>query len=309
MQSWVLLVVIAQFISAIVAMVDKYLVSSNRVGQPLVYAFYVSILSALSILVYAFSWIDLPTTFQFPSFANVHIPTFEVLGWSIVSSFTFFGALIALFSSFKYADASDVIPVISSTSAVATLLFSFSFLNEGLTRNFSLGFGLLVVGTLLVSHLRFTKKVLFYSLIGGVLFGLSSVSVKLLFNVTNFDDGFFWSRVMLVLAAVILYSTPYCCQSVKSHSKKTKWTNWLWIVGNKTLAGLSGLLIFKAIELGNVATVQALSGLQFVFLLLFAILFGKRSPYACGENCSRKELIQKTIAVTIFAIGFVIMFI
>ena len=54
MSQWIILVVIAQFINAFVAIIDKYLVSSKRVGEPVVYAFYVSILSALSIIIFAF---------------------------------------------------------------------------------------------------------------------------------------------------------------------------------------------------------------------------------------------------------------
>jgi uncharacterized membrane protein len=82
------------------------------------------------------------------------------------------------------------------------------------------------------------------------------------------------------------------------------------VLGNKALAGLAGLLIFKAVELGDVSLVQALAGLQFVFLTLFAILVGHKEPLCCvGEHCEVRARIQKLISMSIIVTGFVLLFI
>ena len=73
-------------------------------------------------------------------------------------------ALWGLFSSLKKNDASDVVPVIGSLSAIFALIISAVFFRTILPVNFSIGFAFLVFGTLLISHLRFNKKVVLFAL-------------------------------------------------------------------------------------------------------------------------------------------------
>ena len=83
----------------------------------------------------------------------------------------------------------------------------------------------------------------------------------------------------------------------------------LWIVGNKTLAGVAGILILAAINIGDIALINALNGVQFVFLILFTAILGRRTPKEIGEEVSHKELFQKFIAIVLIVIGFFILFI
>ncbi len=49
-------------------------------------------------------------------------------------------------------------------------------------------------------------------------------------------------------------------------TKRTTKSGSAWVIGKTILAGIAGLLVLKAIELGDVSLVQALGGLQFAFL-------------------------------------------
>lgn len=310
MSPWILLVVIAQFVHAGVSLIDKYIVSSGRVGRPAMYAFYVGILSSLSLIFFLFSWIHIPISFlQIPSFSNVSVPGIDIILLALGTGFTFIFALVCLFSAFKRADASDVVPIVGSSSAVATLFFSFIFLKTSLTANFVLGFSILVIGTVFVSLFRFHWKTLWFSVIAGLLFGLHFVLIKLLFLVTHFDNAFLWSRLAIVAVSFILLLWPHAHGPLHKEHKKTRSSSYLLIIGNKVLAGFAAFLILKAVELGNVAVVQALGGLQFVFLLIFAIVFGNKTPHYCGENCTLWQKSQKIIAVSIIVIGFAVLFI
>ncbi|MFC1731832.1 EamA family transporter [candidate division KSB1 bacterium] len=312
MSIWILLVVVAQFISAIVAVVDKYIVTSRVVSRPVTYAFYVSILSAFSAIVFLFSWIKIPFEgISIPSVQNVTHPDDTVVLLSLIAGFAFFGALVSLFTGLKRADTSDVIPVVGATSAVSSLLLGFYFLKTSLTTNFVWGFALLVLGTFFISLFRFKTKTLIVSLISGMLFALHFVCLKILFGYTGFDNAFFWSRMGIVIPALLAFVIPW----IHIHPKKMvigaeiPRKNAVWIIlGNKFMAGVAGLLILKGIELGDVIIVQALGGLQFVFLLLFAVLTGKSLPQACGEKCSKYDVWQKTISVGIITIGFLVLF-
>lgn len=306
MYTFIILVVIAQFLNAIVAIIDRYILTSNRVEEPIKYAFLISTLSSLSIIVFLFSFIQLPIG-SIPSFSNVDILNLKEFGLVSVVSVSFILALFFLFSGFKRSDASDVVPVVGSVAAISTLLLSYELLNTVLNTNFRTGFILLVLGTLMVSHFRFDTRTAIFAILSGIMFGINTVFMKLLFIETNFDTGFFWSRLGIFAFALLLLFTPYI-SSTKGKTKTTK-ASWGIILLNKAIAGLAAILILKAIDLGNPSLVQALGGLQFIFLLLISFMIGKKTSYSCGENCSIYDLLQKTISIAIIVIGFLYLFI
>lgn len=311
MAIWILLSIIAQFINAFVSLIDRYIVASGKVGRPIVVTFYISFFSALAILAFGFSWLDLPFgNFSFPSLSNVHLPSLNIIFISLMISWAFILGLYNLFSAFLLSEASDVVPVVSSFAAVSSLLFSFYLLESSLSGNFLWGFLFLVIGTFLIAKFRMSKRLLLLSVSAGLLFGLNSVLTKILFNETNFDNAFFWSRLFIALSALVLLLTPNFFNNKKNIvNKKSKKSGLILVVLNKGLAGLSGFLILKSIELGDVSVVQALSGLQFVFLILLAFLFGHKAPKCIGENCEIKDKIQKLVSVSIIVTGFSLLFI
>ncbi len=62
MTLWIAIAALAQLISAGIIFVDKYvLVSKSHVGKPVVYAFYVSILSGFVLVLVPFGLVSVPT--------------------------------------------------------------------------------------------------------------------------------------------------------------------------------------------------------------------------------------------------------
>ncbi len=312
MAIWIFIAIIAQFINAIVALIDRYIVASGKIGRPIILTFYVSLLSSLAILVFIFSLINIPLieALNLPSFSNVNWLNWKILFLSLLSAISFIVALYTLFSSFLLSEASDVVPVVSSISAISSLFFSFYFLNTTLSGNFLWGFCFLVVGTFLIAKFRMTRKLFLFCLMSGVLFGLHFVLIKMLFNETNFDNAFFWSRFFITIASLSLLLLPNCCgRSVSSETKTAGKSGVFLILINKLLAGVAGILVLKAIQLGDVSVVQALSGLQFIFLLLFAIFLGHKAPKCIGEHCEIIDRVQKIVSVSIIVTGFSLLFI
>lgn len=312
MSVWIFIVLVAQFLNAIVAIIDKYIITSRVVTRPVTYAFYVSILSAFAVVAFLFSWIPIPhDNIAIPSIGNVEYPDGVIILISLLAGFAFFGALVSLFTGLKRADTSDVIPVVGATSAVTSLLLGFYFLKTSLTTNFIWGFALLVLGTFFISLFRFKTKTLLVALLSGVLFAVHFVCLKVLFGYTSFDNAFFWSRMGIVAPALFVFIIPWIHLHPKKKNMRVEFPKRraVWIIlGNKFLAGVAGFMILKGIELGDVIIVQALGGLQFVFLLFFAVLTGHSLPQACGEKCSKYDVWQKTISVGIITIGFFILF-
>ena len=122
MPLWLILVVIAQVFLAATALIDKYIVSSDTVVlRPFTYTFWISVLSSGSVIVFLFGWVPLPVEgIAIPSFANVEKLTIITFALSLAAGYTFFTALLSMFTALKESDASDVVPVIGAVNALAT---------------------------------------------------------------------------------------------------------------------------------------------------------------------------------------------
>lgn len=308
--SWILLASAAQFFNAIVAIVDKYLVTDEKaLPRPFVYAFYSCLVTGGWVVVYFFSLIPGLDQYGVPHFSNVQTPTIQVVGMSFLAAYTFFMALVSLYDALKHADASDVMPVIGAVSAISTFGMSYIFLGVRLSPNFIWGIALLAIGTFLVSQVRFTQSIILHTVHSGLFFALHYISMKGLFQETSFDDGFFWSRVCFVLFALSLLLVPAYYEKVKTQTKATSKRTGLLVLHNKVLAGVAAFMLLKATDWGDVAVVQALDGLKFVFILILSILFGHLIPSTAGENDQdMKTIFKKFLYVAVICIGFVILF-
>lgn len=311
MASWLILAIAAQFVSAIVALFDKYIVTSDKaLPRPFVYAFVTCLLSGASIIVYLFSWVPIPLEgVAIPKFSGIEKPTLAVVAFSFLAAYTFFGALVSMFSALRTSDASDVIPVVGAVSALGTFGLGYFFLDIRLTPNFLAGVILLAFGTIFVSHLRFTWKTALLSIHAGLFFALHYVTFKGLLSLTTFDNAFFWSRIGFVAFALTLLLIPEYLEKIRTQTTSTGKRGGFLIIANKILAGIAAILILKATELGDAAVVQALGGLQFVFILILGLLFGPKTDPALGENTRAwRDIMHKAIFISIITLGFFVLF-
>ena len=126
---------------------------------------------------------------------------------------------------------------------------------------------------------------------------------------TNFDDGFFWSRIALILFALSWLLVPNYLELIREQSKKTSRRTGLLVFGNKILAGVAAFMILKATDWGDVAVVQALDGVKFVFILLVTLFLGRWLPESVREHDGdSKTLVQKFVYITIICLGFTLLF-
>lgn len=308
--TWIILATVGQFLNAIVAVIDKYLVTDEKaLPRPFVYAFYSCLITCSWLLVFVAGLVPGLSTVGFPTFQNVQAPSLQVVGMAFLAAYTFFMALVSLYNALKEADASDVMPVIGAVAALAAFGLSYLFFNIELHATMIWGVTLLIIGTALVSQVQFTNTILLNTIHGGLFFALHNIAMKGLFIETSFDDGFFWSRVALFLFALSLLLVPSYFEKIKEQTSQTSAKTGALVLGAKVLAGVAAFMLLKATDWGEVAVVQALDGLKFVFILLISLVLGRFIPTAAGENdASFKSMIRKVLYVAIITIGFVLLF-
>jgi len=300
---WINLVVIAQFILAVVSLIDKYILTSKKVPKPFILSFYVSVLTFFSLSIYLLDFLPFNFGFQTPSIFNIGKPTMALFAMTLVAGYTFFYSLVPLYSSLREADASDVVPVVGSITAITTFILNYLILGHTLSQNFFVGFLFLVAGAILISSLRLSKKVISMCFGSGILFAVNAVMVKSMFEMSSFDQAFFWSRIGTLLVVASLLLVPRYWGKIKANINRTKAQSGLWVVGKSILAGIASLMILKAIDLGNVTIVQALAGLQFAFLGIISFIFGPHTPRVWGENNTWRDILQKAVAITLLLFG------
>jgi len=308
--SWIFLAAGAQFVNAVVAILDKYIVSDEKaLPRPFVYAFYSCLVSAFWIVIYFVAFIPGLEEIGMPHFSNVQSPNIQVVGMSFLAAYTFFMALVSLYDALKHADASDVMPVIGAVSAISSFGLSYLLLDITLTSNYIWGIVILALGTFLVSQVQFTKSIALLTVHSGLFFALHYIAMKGLFQETSFDDGFFWSRIAFVLFALSLLLVPTYYEKISTQTKVTTKKTGIIVFSTKILAGIAAFMLLKATDWGDVAVVQALDGLKFVFILVISVVIGRFIPSAAGENETNLGSIMRKVAyVGIIAVGFIILF-
>jgi uncharacterized membrane protein len=295
MSTWIGLAIIAQLFLAVVTFIDRYVLTHGKgIGKPIAYAFYVSLLSGFVIVLVPFG--------------VVSIPSLLVIKVSLVAAAAFIFSLYFLYTALKEGHASDVMPVAAAVSAITSFALASQWLNEHLPPYFLIAALLFIVGTILISRFRLTKRQFAFVIAAGFLFGCTAFLNKIIFEHTSFLDGFFWSRMANVACALALLALPVIraqiFHGVKQSSHGTKWL----VVGNKTLAGIASVLTLFAISSGSVSVVNAMSGLQFAFLLVLALLFASRFPHLRGE-IGHKGFAQKMWGIGIIVLGMAALYI
>ncbi len=308
--NWILLATVGQFMNAVVAVLDKYIVSDEKVmPRPFVYAFYSCLLTGFWAVIFFVGLIPPFAALGVPSFTNVEFPTIQVISMAFLSAYTFFMALVSMYDALRQSDASVVMPIVGTISALSAFGLSYLFLGANLTQGHIIGVIMISLGTLLVARTIPTWSVVLHVIHSGVFFALHYIVMKGLFMETSFDDGFFWSRVSFVLFALSLLMVPVYWDKIKEQTKTTTKKTGALVLVTKVLAGVAAFLLLKATDLGEVSVVQALDGIRFVFILLITAILAHWLPESATDRDLRPQVFfRRFLFIIIITSGFFMLF-
>lgn len=298
--NWLFIAIISYFILAIVFIVDKFLLSRTAL-RPLAYAFYVGILGGISSL------------FLIP-FGFSSMPLRQVI-ISFIAGILFIFAILCFYKSVRLGEVSRITPIIGGAVPIFTFVLTYFFLGERLNFNQLIAFLFFVLGGIILVWPR--KKIRLMSgeaktslikrlplaILASLFFSGSYVLTKFIFMEQSFINGFVWIRLGGILGAVLLLFWPNAREAIFKTSKSIKLKTSGLLVANKTLSALAFILLSYAVYLGSVTLVNALQGVQYVFLLVIAIFLSKKFPQIIREQISQGIIIKKIIAVLFICIG------
>ncbi|MFZ1720738.1 MAG: hypothetical protein WAU28_05365 [Candidatus Moraniibacteriota bacterium] len=298
---WIAIAVLSYFLSAVVAVLDKFLLS-GRIASAAMYAFLMALFSSFVLVLIPFGvqWYG-----RYP------------VGLAILSGFLFLYALVAFYTAAKHSEIAKVAPLVGVVVAVASFVITSGMrLSQGEPTGMSaevlLAFALLIGGAFLISFdlpLRKTDRVPFLAVVSGLLFALSIIILKLSIVEMNFVNGYFWSRAGMFFAGFSLLLIPLYRHEILAASshfsqphRERPLTGFLFIA-NKVSGGVAAFLLAYAVSIGPLAFVHALNGVQFAFVFLLSLVLSFFFPKVYGEKLALNDWIQKACAIILIVLG------
>lgn len=294
---WLLITIFAHLLNAAVYIIDKHLVSKT-VLRPIVYAFYSSIFQFVYLILIPFGFI---------------LPENKFIAACLFTGFLFTFVLVVFYKAMKLAESTRVVPVVGGLTPIFTFFLAYFFIGERLGLAQSIAFIFFILGGFLLSfrfdhdHFKAVKGIS-WAVLAAFLFAFYYTLMKYIFLNIDFLSGFIIIQLGGFLGALFLLlpekNRERIFASVKGESAGKKETAYLFIP-DKLLGALAGFLIPYAIshEGSSVTIINSLQAVQYVFLLIFAVILSKKFPDFLKEQIGEKVIRRKLAAIILIGVG------
>lgn len=296
---WLTFALAGYFFNAVTALFDKFLLS-GRIKEPVVYAFFVSILSLFAVVLIPFGYQPIPwqTSVVF-----------------VISGMLFLYGLVAFYNAVKRSEISRVAPLVGITISVIAGVASLAFgpaANLSFSPGHFLSLLLLLFGAFLIAFdlpLKKNDALMKSTLLAGALMALSLIFLKTGYRNADFVNGLLWSRLGFIVGGFSLFIIPEYraaiidnTRGLSSSNRRDVMTGLLFVL-NKVFGAIATFFLTYAAFLGPVTFIQALNGIQYAFVLILAVPLAFHFPSIFEEKLYFWDWFQKGVAVILIGLG------
>jgi len=315
---WLIITIISYFINAGVYVADKFLLS-KKVHSSISYAFFVGVWSIFNFVILIFDpW----------------MPNLREFGLDISAGLLFLVTLVFWYKALHQSEATRVVPIVGALTPIFSFVLSYIFLGESLSQQHLLAFIVLINGGILISvkttrfyiwrevankfrnifgdifggihaDYRPTRRLIINSVASALLFASYYVLIKYIYTQQPFIGAFVWSRLGTFIGTMLILLVPEWRRLIvkgQENQKSPKSLSFFFLV--RLLAALAFIMLNWAISLGdNVAMINALQGVQYVFLLALVLFLSRKFPKILKEELGGGVLMQKVIGATLICVG------
>ncbi|MEK7649354.1 MAG: hypothetical protein AAB367_00095 [Patescibacteria group bacterium] len=293
---WPAIALVGYFCAALSKIIDKGLLTGT-IPDPRVYTFWTGVLSSFVVI------------FAFYDFS---ILSPQIAGYALVSGLAFGASLFCFYSALRRFEVSRVVPLFVGIAPFTTIALSAEILGEQVGAWNAGVFALLIVGGVLLAW-EGRGQALFSALLGGLTFaaalGLSThfVFARLVFNHTSFINGLVWTRLGLILFALLLFLIPSARRIIRT--TKTPAPRGVALFGiNKIVGAVALFLINLALAHASVSLVHALGSFEYLFAFLLAGILSRVLPEYEAEDFSRGALMAKMGGIAALGLASYLLF-
>lgn len=296
---WLTVIIFAYLIFAVTSLIDKYLLTGPP--NPKSYSFYVGVLGISALVLVPFVGFSVPETSQI----------LLALSGGAIFIFAFFW----FYTGLEKFEASKIVPAIGGILPLFTfgLVYLLSGRQEILGFKEIFAFFLLILGSVLINLERkrgITLGSLKVSVIAAFFFSLAFVFSKYVYLGQPFWSGFIWMRIGGFLAAFCFLLTKAVREEIflkKFTFQKKTGTLFLFNQGLGAGAFILQNLAIALVGLAFLPFINALQGVQYIFLFLIIIFLAKKFPKISEEKLTKKIILQKVISIALIGLGLAIL--
>ncbi len=297
MFSWLLVSILSYFFFSLAYLGDKLVLAGS--SKPRSYTFYIGLLSVLVV--------------AFIPFISFSLPTPVALCWMTLEGIVYIAGLYVMFLALQKFEVSSVMTTIGAVQPIVIFILSWIFWGfQPITPWYVAAFILLLLGSVLISFKKKSERgrgYLTITLLAAVLFSLDYIFSKLVFLDQPFLQGFIWMRIVsFIMVLFFLISHNFRKEIFAKQNVLSKKTRFIFL-GTQIAGGFANLLQSFAIFLAPIAflpMVNALRGIQYVFLFLLVLFFTIFLPKILTEQLSKKIMAQKVVAIILIVTGLAI---
>jgi len=296
---WLIIAILAYFFLALSSLGDKVYLKGKE--NPKSYVFYVGLLSGLVILL-------------IPFIKDFSLPSLDILIWPILEGGVYILALYSMYYALERFEVSVVVPTMGGLQPIFILLLSMGFFQfTEISLQNIVALIVLIIGTFLISssgkNVKIKGKELLFSLLPAALFALDVILTKQVFLTEPFLNGLVFMRITSCVVVLFFLLNKKFRKNIfkRTNIKKSKANIFLMA---QSAGGLGILLQSYAISLVPVlglATLNALKGVQYIFLLIMTIIISAFFSKTLNEKFDKKTFSLKLVSIIIIAVGIALL--
>lgn len=296
MPSYVLYALLAYLLLAIHGVVDKFLLN-KAINRPIAYTFFAGTTTIFVLLLAPFGLKMLPA---------------REMAIAVTAGGSFLFATYFLYVAIQKSSVSRILPIQGGLVPIFTYVFAYFFLGDVLTQSQTVAFFLLTAGSVLMAVKnddlgRWRVPAFRDAVMAAILFALSLVLSKYVFDHSNLVTGLVWSRLgMFSIAMGFLLFKP-AREAIFSTPKEAGKNNAILFYVVRLVGAVAGLLQNYAIAIGSVILVNALQGFQFIFILVLTTALSAYYPKILKEAITPRILVLKLVAILLITTGLVLL--
>jgi drug/metabolite transporter (DMT)-like permease len=294
MISWLIVAILAYLFFGLGSFGDKLVLDGKP--KPKSYTFYVGVFGLSTLLLIPF--------------VNFSLPTSIALAWIILNAIVRILGTYAMFVALEKFDVSRVMATIGATQPIFIFILTWIFWGpQAMTMTDILAFILLFLGSVIISiekNIKITKGYLKITTFASLMFSLSIIFTKLVFESQDFIQGTIWMCVFVFLFTLFLLFSKKTRKEIFAKkmvsNEKTQKAFLLAQVSGGVANFLQGYSIYLA-PVVFLAVINSLRGIQYIFLFLITLFTSFFLPKLLKEDLSTRIIFQKIISIIIIAAG------
>lgn len=288
----ILIAIIAHGLVGISLVWDKVLLQRKGMQSLAAYVFWLGAISIFGLVLIPFGF---------------HMPSLKIVGIALAAGFCDLAATWFYYAALKAGEASEELAVMGGFSPVATVLLAIPLLGARLHGELT-GFILMTFGGFVMFFAEKVplRKMLPRIIAAAVLFGLTNVLQKIVFNDAKFVSGYVFFTIGTFVGSVSLLLVPSWRRQILHPEEQPKPKSRIGYFINRFVAGVGSFLVVFAVSRANPAVVEAISGVRYVVIFLGAYAITRWRPSWFREDFTKWAITIKAAATSLVVAGLVL---